>query len=97
MRSAADGDLLALERIGYDIWRAPETEELDGWRLRFARSVTGRANSVWPNGGGSGPVGQKIERVEQWYAARGLPARFQLTAAAHPPELREALAACGYR
>ena len=89
-------ELLALERIGFDIWRAPDTDELDGWRLRFAHGVTGRANSVWPNGDGAMPLETKLERVEAWYAARGFPARYQVTAAARPPALAEALAARGY-
>jgi N-acetylglutamate synthase len=90
-------ELLPLERIGFDIWRAPDTAELDGWRLRFAYGVTGRANSVWPNGDGALPLEAKLDSVEAWYAARGFPARYQLTAAARPPDLAEALAARGYR
>jgi N-acetylglutamate synthase len=85
-----------LERVGYDLWRATEVEELDGWRLRFAHGVSGRANSVWPNEHGGLELAEKLERAESWYAERGLPARFQLTAAALPAELADALLARGY-
>src|SRR5436305_9842815 len=61
-----------LEAVAYDFWRAPEVAELDGWRLRFAHGITGRANSVWPNGDGTLPLVEKIERAEAWYRARGL-------------------------
>ena len=60
-----------LEAVAYDFWRAPEVAELDGWRLRFAHGITGRANSVWPNGDGTLPLDEKIERAEAWYRARG--------------------------
>jgi GNAT superfamily N-acetyltransferase len=90
-------EVLALEQVAYDVWRAPEAEELDGWRLRFAHGLTGRANSVWPNGYGVLPLAEKIGRVEAWYARRGLPARFQLTDAARPVQLAGTLEARGYR
>jgi GNAT superfamily N-acetyltransferase len=90
-------EVLALEQVAYDVWRAPETEELDGWRLRFAHGLTGRANSVWPNGYGVVPLVEKIARAEEWYARRGLPARFQMTEAARPTGLPAALEARGYR
>ena len=85
-----------LEAIAYDFWCAPETEELDGWRLRFAYGVSGRANSVWPNGDGGTPLAEKLERVERWYADRGAPVLFQLTDAARPAGLAETLLARGY-
>src|ERR1700744_3316849 len=86
----------ALEDVGYRLWVAPEVEELDGWRLRSARGLTGRANSVLPNAPGTLPVAEKIERAEEGYAERGLPVRFQLTAAALPEGLDDTLAARGY-
>jgi GNAT superfamily N-acetyltransferase len=90
-------EILAVEQVAYDVWRAPESEDLDGWRLRFAHGLTGRANSVWPNGYGVLPLAEKIARAEEWYARRGLPARFQLTPAARPTGLPSALEARGYR
>ena len=89
-------EVAELEAVAYDVWRAPEVEELDGWRLRFAHGLTGRANSVWPNGDGALPLAERIEGVERWYAARGVPVLFQLTAAARPDGLEPALAARGY-
>jgi GNAT superfamily N-acetyltransferase len=85
-----------LEAVAYDFWRAPEVAELDGWRLRFAHGLTGRANSVWPNGDGTLPLDEKIDRAEAWYRARGLAPLFQLTEAARPAGLEETLAARGY-
>lgn len=85
-----------LEAVAYDVWVAPDVEELDGWRLRFAHGVTGRANSVWPNGAGSLPLDEKLRRTEAWYRDRAAPVLFQLTDAARPQELESVLAARGY-
>jgi len=85
-----------LEAVAYDFWRAHDVLELDGWRLRFAHGVSGRANSVWPNGPGTLPLDEKIDRAEEWYRARGAPVLFQLTEAAKPAELEGALVARGY-
>jgi ribosomal protein S18 acetylase RimI-like enzyme len=92
MPSAAE--VAELEAVGADLWVAPEVQELDGWRLRFAHGMTGRANSVLPNAGARG-VDEKIEHVEAWYASRDLPARYQMTLAAQPG-LEAALLARGY-
>jgi N-acetylglutamate synthase len=85
-----------LEEVGYLIWISPEVEELDGWRLRHARGLTGRANSVFPNAPGELPLEEKIERVEAWYAERAQPPRFQLTDGSLPAGLAGALRARGY-
>jgi GNAT superfamily N-acetyltransferase len=89
-------DVLALETVAYELWVAPEVEELDGWRFRFAHGLTGRANSVWPNGAGGLSLAEKIARVEEWYRRRSVPPLFQLTAAAQPGGLDATLAARGY-
>ena len=94
MPSAAD--VQALETVAYDLWVAPEVEELDGWRLRFANGLTGRANSVWPYGDGAQPLDEKIDRVEAWYRTRSAPAMFQIADAAGALELDSTLAARGY-
>ena len=93
---AAAAEIHALEEVGYRLWVAPEVEELDGWRLRAGGGMTGRANSVFPNRAGTLPLAGRIEHAEQWYSARGLAARFQLTRASLPPGLSDALAAHGY-
>jgi N-acetylglutamate synthase len=85
-----------LEAVAYDFWRAPEVAEVDGWRLRFAHGITGRANSVWPCEAGTLPLDEKIERAEEWYRARGVPVLFQLTDASRPAGLEAALVARGY-
>ena len=85
-----------LESVAYELWRAPEVVELDGWRLRYAYGYTGRANSVWPNGDGALPLDEKIDRVEEWYRERSRPPAFQLTEAARPRELDARLAERGY-
>jgi GNAT superfamily N-acetyltransferase len=86
-----------LEAIAYELWLAPEVAELDGWRLRFAHGVSGRANSVWPNGVGVLPLDEKVQRAEEWYRARGAPVMFQLTDARRPRELGALLASRGYQ
>jgi hypothetical protein len=95
MRSATE--LATLERVGYDLWIAAETEELDGWRLRFAHGLTKRGNSVWPNGdGGARTREEKLDAVERWYAERGAPAMFQVSPAAQPATLEAAPRERGY-
>jgi GNAT superfamily N-acetyltransferase len=89
-------EIRLLEEVGYKIWVSPEVEEVDGWRLRHARGLTGRANSVFPNDAGELPVDDRIARVEAWYAERGLPPRFQLTDGSLPAELAETLRARAY-
>jgi GNAT superfamily N-acetyltransferase len=86
----------ALEDVGYAIWVSPEVDELDGWRLRHARGLTGRANSVFPNAPGALPLEEKIAHVEGWYAARAQPPRFQLTDGSLPAGLAAALRGRGY-
>jgi ribosomal protein S18 acetylase RimI-like enzyme len=85
-----------LEAIAYEVWRAPEVEELDGWRLRFAHGLTGRANSVWPSGDGVLPLDEKLARAEAWYRERGVPVLFQVTEVARPAELDAVLVERGY-
>jgi GNAT superfamily N-acetyltransferase len=61
-----------------DGWQALEREDLGGWRLRAAEGFTGRSNSVLPLGPPPVALSEAVDRVEQWYAERGLPARFCL-------------------
>ena len=86
----------AFEDVGYAIWVSPEVEEHDGWRLRHARGLTGRANSVFPNAPGMLPLEEKVSHVEGWYAERGQPPRFQLTDGSLPDGLPDALRERGY-
>jgi ribosomal protein S18 acetylase RimI-like enzyme len=74
-------------------------ELLDGWELRISPPVASRrVNSVWPRRDGERmPLEERLGRVEEAYAARGLPARFQLGPAAVPRTLDGLLARRGYR
>jgi GNAT superfamily N-acetyltransferase len=88
---------VTLDEVGHRLWVAPEVEEIDGWLLRQAQGLTGRANSVLPLRDGVLPVAQKIAAAECWYSERGLPARFQLSPASLPDGIDGELASRGYR
>jgi N-acetylglutamate synthase len=86
-----------LEEVAFRMWPAAEVSELAGWRLRFSRGVTRRANSVWPNAADDEMgVDRRLDAVEAWYAARGVPARYQITEACQPPDLDRRLEGRGY-
>lgn len=86
-----------IETLAMNAWPAEEVEMLDGWRLRFSWGVTRRANSVWPNRTrGQHPLNEKLDAVEAFYAARNLPARYQICPAQIPADLDQMLAARGY-
>lgn len=76
-------DALTLEEYTCLTWPTLETVELDGWLLRFANGVTGRANAVYPLYPSKRDVPQKIEHVEQHYRQRGLRPMFKLTEPLH--------------
>jgi N-acetylglutamate synthase len=77
-------------------WAAIERVELDGWSLRFSSGVTNRANSVLPSRSVTTmSIAEAVDAVEREYAARELPAVFQLSEAA-PYGIAEALVARGY-
>lgn len=100
MDPRTDFDLIGdIERMAACAWPALETEDLDGWRLRYSQGVTRRANSVWPNAldeNGDLSLAERLARVEAFYAARRLPARYQICPAAQPPELDAELTARHY-
>jgi ribosomal protein S18 acetylase RimI-like enzyme len=85
-----------VERLTLRAWPALEDVEYDGWRLRAAQGYTGRANSVAALAAGRLDLATKIAHCEQWYAARGLPAKFRVTPFSQPGNLDAALAARGY-
>jgi GNAT superfamily N-acetyltransferase len=70
--------------------------ELDGWILRADDGTHRRNRSVWARAGNGDRLAERIARAEEWYAGRGLPARFQITPASCPPGLEEELDARGY-
>jgi len=89
--------VLELEDIAFRMWPAAEVEPLSGWRLRATHGVTRRANSVWASSIAAGlEIEERLERVERWYRARGLPARYQITSACEPPDLDRRLGERGY-
>ena len=67
-----------LERLMAHGWRAVEEEWLGDWLLRASSGFTSRGCSVLPLGDPGVPPGEAVDRVERWYAARALPAQFQL-------------------
>ena len=79
----ADRTPLALHDLVAGAWPAMETARLGGWLLRASCGFTARGNSVVPVGDPGMPLGAAVEAVEEWYAARSLPANFTLTDA-HP-------------
>jgi ribosomal protein S18 acetylase RimI-like enzyme len=90
--------IAALEEATIRAWPARQTETRFGWRLLCSGGVTGRVNACWPlDWTGETSVDDAIDAAERWYAARGLPPRFKLTASAIAPDtLPEALARRGY-
>lgn len=75
---AAPRDVLALEEVAVAGWPAPDRWWLGRWLLRAADGWTGRANSVLPLGDPGLPLDAALAEVRDWYAGRGLPARFVL-------------------
>jgi len=69
---------LELERVAALGWRPLESASLGGWTLRASEGFTGRGNSVLPLGEPGLPLDEALDTVREWYAARGLPALFQL-------------------
>jgi hypothetical protein len=57
-------EIRAVERVAHDLRVAPETEELDGSIPRAANGLTGRANSVWPDGDRALPLAERLDRAE---------------------------------
>ncbi|MEU5235361.1 GNAT family N-acetyltransferase [Streptomyces lydicus] len=80
-----------LQEVAARGWPAIEAERLGEWTLRAAGGFTRRANSVLPLGDPGLPLDAALERVEQWYAERGLPA--VIVVATGRPDTDEELAA----
>lgn len=88
-------DAATLDRLADRGWPALEREPLGAWTLRASSGVTNRANSVLTAGPVTDP-GAAVDAAERWYAARSLPAVFQVSPAS-PSGLGALLAARGYR
>jgi ribosomal protein S18 acetylase RimI-like enzyme len=67
-----------LEEVAALGWRGLDTERLGDWLLRASGGFTGRANSVLALGEPGLPLDEALAWVREWYAVRGLSARFQV-------------------
>lgn len=92
-----DRTVCELEEAVVDAWPAEDTHELDGWLLRASPGPTRRGNSVATLAlHSTKPLEACIDEVEQWYAARGRSAVFQIGPCARPKELDALLERRGY-
>ncbi|MGW8551644.1 GNAT family N-acetyltransferase [Streptomyces tubercidicus] len=62
-----------LQTVAARGWPAVETACIGEWTLRASGGFTRRANSVLPLGDPGVPLETALERIGQWYEARGLP------------------------
>jgi GNAT superfamily N-acetyltransferase len=87
------GVVREIEEVSARAWPPLHVADLDGWVLRAAGGVTGRANSVWPRAhGGARTIDEKLAAADDFYAANGLPTVLQLSPAAAPADLAAELA-----
>ncbi|MCA9642657.1 MAG: GNAT family N-acetyltransferase [Polyangiaceae bacterium] len=90
----------SLEQAAFAAWPAERVSDLEGWRLRYMREVTRRANSVWPVSGsdqGSAELERQVALAETFYEKLGASqVLFQMTPLADPG-LDAVLEARGYR
>jgi ribosomal protein S18 acetylase RimI-like enzyme len=90
--------IVSIEKRAATAWQPAIEQTLDGWRLRYTRGVTRRGNSVFPiESWNSIPLKNKIAQVESFYTSWREPPCFQITKAAHPPDLIPTLKARGYQ
>ncbi|MEO6021083.1 MAG: GNAT family N-acetyltransferase [Knoellia sp.] len=67
-----------LQRVMGPSWGALEREPLGQWELRASQGFTQRGNSVLPVGDPGLPLAIAVDRIEAWYAGRGLPGKVTL-------------------
>lgn len=67
-----------MQRVVAPSWGRVESEYLGGWLLRASSGFTHRGNSALPLGSPGLPLAQAVDRMEQWYAVRQLPAMVAL-------------------
>lgn len=76
-RPVATREIRALELAAADGWPGTEQTWIDGWLLRHGDGFTRRANSATPLGRAHRVAdlhsGGTLDRLREWYAARGLP------------------------
>jgi ribosomal protein S18 acetylase RimI-like enzyme len=88
---AARASVAEVERMAALGWRGLDLAPLGEWLLRAGGGFTSRANSVLAMGAPAMAIQDALDAVEAWYAARGLPPRFQLVGQEAPPGLVTAL------
>lgn len=88
--------VLALEESAAHGWWPLEAAWLGRWLLRASGGFTGRGNSVLPLGDPGRSVEAALADVRDWYAARGLPPKFQVPLPACA-ELDDLLRTAGWR
>jgi ribosomal protein S18 acetylase RimI-like enzyme len=84
-----------LEELSFRTLPALDQDRYDGWVLRWSDGGSRRANSVNALGASSLSLSEKIAYCEDWFAERGSPAIFRLTALADAA-LDDELASRGY-
>lgn len=86
-----------LEEAGVQAWPAREAISVAGWLLRFTDGYTHRGNSVATHRFDGSRCEEVISVAEGEYAARNLPAMFQISPATVPADLEPILRRRGYR
>lgn len=85
------------ERRAALAWPAFERVNADGWWLRFGEGASRRANSALAlEEAGPITVAKRVDQVEAYYKAKGLPARFQIANQGAPQGLVDELDRRGY-
>ncbi|MCU0499907.1 MAG: GNAT family N-acetyltransferase [Anaerolineae bacterium] len=85
------------EEFSFRAWPALDSEQYDGWLLRFTHGYTRRANSINPIYGSTLDLGEKIAHCEQRYRQQQLTPCFKLTPIAQPTGLDQMLTERGYQ
>lgn len=92
------GEVNALEAAAFLSWPALEPEEdVQGWRLRFARGYTKRANSANSTAQAGALDAALLQLLEQRFAERRLAPVFRLVEGTVPTGTEALLEARGYR
>ena len=89
-------EIRRLEELAFRGWPALESRDLAGWRQRFSRGYTKRANSINSLGIDARCEPEIVSALESPYLALGQTPAWRLTPLA-PPAIAPLLAARGYR
>lgn len=86
---------LKIDRLMASAWPSVVTEEHDGWRFRYSRGVTRRANSVLALGSPN-DLHTTVDRAERFYRSHGAPPVFLASDAAVPRSVIRSVEELGY-